>query len=91
MGTIRGDFGQVSGRNVVHGADSVASASREIALWFTDTEMMEWDLCLNPWIHDHWLIIDEYVDNIIVYAMKSFNSDEDKLDSSTYSSSTFNL
>ena len=90
MGTIRGDFGQVSGRNVVHGADSVASASREIALWFTDTEMMEWDLCLNPWIHDHWLIIDKYVDNIIVYAMKSFNSDEDKLDSSTYSS-TFNL
>ena len=53
MGTIRGDFGQVSGRNVVHGADSVSSASREIALWFSDTEIMEWDSCLNPWIHDH--------------------------------------
>ena len=53
MGTIRGDFGQVSGRNAVHGADSAASASREIALWFTDTEMMEWDPCLTPWIHDY--------------------------------------
>ena len=53
MGTIRGDYGQVSGRNVVHGADSVPSASREIALWFTDTEIVQWEPSLSPWIHDH--------------------------------------
>lgn len=35
-GTIRGDFGIESGRNVVHGSDSVASAEREIALWFPE-------------------------------------------------------
>ena len=35
-GTIRGDFGIDSGRNVVHGSDSVASAEREINLWFPE-------------------------------------------------------
>ena len=33
-GTIRGDFGIDVGRNICHGSDSVASAEREIALWF---------------------------------------------------------
>ena len=35
-GTIRGDFGIDSGRNVVHGSDSVESAEREINLWFPE-------------------------------------------------------
>jgi len=33
-GTIRGDFGLVMDANVVHGSDSVASAEREIAIFF---------------------------------------------------------
>ena len=33
-GTIRGDLGIETGRNVVHGSDSAASAAREIALHF---------------------------------------------------------
>ncbi len=33
-GTIRGDFGLETTRNLVHGSDSPTSASREIALWF---------------------------------------------------------
>ena len=33
-GTIRGDFGLETTRNLVHGSDSPASAGREIALWF---------------------------------------------------------
>lgn len=37
-GTIRGDFGLETRRNVCHGSDSVASAQREIALWFQDGE-----------------------------------------------------
>lgn len=41
-GTIRGDFGQAAApgetiKNVVHGSDSLASAEREIALWFKET------------------------------------------------------
>lgn len=30
----RGDFGIDTGRNIIHGSDSVESAQREIALWF---------------------------------------------------------
>src|SRR5665213_1369215 len=33
-GTIRGDFAQMVGRNLVHGSDSKDSAAREIALFF---------------------------------------------------------
>lgn len=35
-GTIRGDFGLVIDSNVVHGSDSTASATRELALFFPD-------------------------------------------------------
>ncbi len=39
-GTIRGDLGRDWGlpvqQNLVHGSDSVTSATREIALWFPD-------------------------------------------------------
>jgi nucleoside-diphosphate kinase len=38
-GTIRGDFAQTIGRNLVHGSDSAESAAREIAIWFTDKEL----------------------------------------------------
>ena len=38
-GTIRGDFALEMGENVVHGSDSVESAEREIALYFTDAEL----------------------------------------------------
>ncbi len=33
-GTIRGDFGLETTQNLVHGSDSLASANREIGLWF---------------------------------------------------------
>lgn len=35
-GTIRGDFGLETQFNLVHGSDSVESAEREIALWFSE-------------------------------------------------------
>ena len=38
-GTIRGDFALDLGRNVVHGSDSPASAAREIAIFFADSEL----------------------------------------------------
>ena len=38
-GSIRGDFGQTIGRNLVHGSDSPESAAREIAIWFSDAEL----------------------------------------------------
>ena len=36
-GTIRGDFGLVMDENVVHGSDSVASAEREIPIFFSES------------------------------------------------------
>jgi nucleoside-diphosphate kinase len=39
-GTIRGDLALETGRNLIHGADSLASAQREIALFFREEEEM---------------------------------------------------
>ena len=38
-GTIRGDYGQTIGRNLVHGSDSTASAEREVKIFFRDEEL----------------------------------------------------
>lgn len=40
-GTIRGDFAIDLSYNVIHGADSPASAAREIALYFNSAELGE--------------------------------------------------
>merc|ERR1740115_85405 len=42
-GTIRGDYCIEVGRNICHGSDSVASAQREIGLWFEDGEVIDWE------------------------------------------------
>jgi nucleoside-diphosphate kinase len=39
-GTIRGDFALAMPDNLVHGSDSPQSAEREVALWFTDDELV---------------------------------------------------
>ncbi len=39
-GTIRGDYALEIGQNVVHGSDSTASAEREIALYFSESELL---------------------------------------------------
>ena len=39
-GSIRGDLAVAMPDNLVHGSDSPDSAAREIALWFTDDELV---------------------------------------------------
>jgi nucleoside-diphosphate kinase len=39
-GTIRGDLAVAMPDNLVHGSDSPESAEREIALWFSDDELV---------------------------------------------------
>ena len=39
LGTIRGDYGQFIGRNIVHGSDGPETAKKEINLWFTPEEI----------------------------------------------------
>lgn len=40
-GTIRGDYATVMSSNIVHGSDSIASAQREIAIYFTEQELVQ--------------------------------------------------
>jgi nucleoside-diphosphate kinase len=49
-GTIRGDFGQTIGRNLVHGSDSPASAEREIAIWFEPHEIFSRPSEIDSWL-----------------------------------------
>jgi len=51
-GTIRGDFGIETGRNVVHGSDSLESAAREIALHFQPSEIQDYERIDEPWIYE---------------------------------------
>jgi nucleoside-diphosphate kinase len=39
-GTVRGDLALAMPDNLVHGSDSPESAQREIALWFSDDELV---------------------------------------------------
>jgi nucleoside-diphosphate kinase len=39
-GTIRGDLALDLGENVIHGSDSPQSAEREIAIYFSDAELV---------------------------------------------------
>jgi nucleoside-diphosphate kinase len=41
-GTIRGDFGLDIEKNAIHGSDSPETAAREIALFFTEDEILDY-------------------------------------------------
>jgi nucleoside-diphosphate kinase len=49
-GTIRGDFGLSLTKNLVHGSDSLASAERELALFFSAEEICDYPLAVGPWV-----------------------------------------
>nr|XP_043617559.1 nucleoside diphosphate kinase 2, chloroplastic [Erigeron canadensis] len=49
-GTIRGDLAIQTGRNVVHGSDSPENGKREIALWFKEGELANWEPVQTPWL-----------------------------------------
>mgnify|MGYP000935232589 CR=1 FL=1 len=51
-GTIRGDLGLDIGRNLVHGSDSPESAERELSLFFSDTELLDYERANDQWIKE---------------------------------------
>ena len=51
-GTIRGDLGLDIGRNLVHGSDSLESAQREVALFFDDGELLDYERSNDRWIKE---------------------------------------
>jgi len=44
LGTIRGDFALDTGRNIIHASDSAQSAKREIALFFDESEICQYQM-----------------------------------------------
>jgi nucleoside-diphosphate kinase len=51
-GTIRGDLGIDTGRNLVHGSDSLESAEKEIHLFFQEGEMFSYERSIDPWVFE---------------------------------------
>ncbi len=49
-GTIRGDLALDIGRNVVHGSDSIESAAREIAIYFSKDDVLAFELAHQKWL-----------------------------------------
>jgi len=50
VGTIRGDYAQFIGRNIVHGSDSLDTAEFEINLWFKPEELMDYKRIDEDWL-----------------------------------------
>ncbi|MBI9046681.1 MAG: nucleoside-diphosphate kinase [Anaerolineaceae bacterium] len=49
-GSIRHDYASKISRNLTHASDSPESAEKEIALWFKEEEIMQWDRAVEEWI-----------------------------------------
>lgn len=49
-GSIRGDFGLMIGRNLVHGSDSPENGAAEVGLWFDPVELISYERSVERWI-----------------------------------------
>lgn len=51
-GTLRGDFGISKAMNLVHGSDSPESAQRELKIWFSDGELVDYTRTIQNWLDE---------------------------------------
>ena len=51
-GTIRGDFGVSNSFNLIHGSDSPEAAAKELGLFFTDGDVVDWNRANECWVYD---------------------------------------
>ena len=51
-GTIRGDLGMEIGRNLVHGSDEPENGVKEVDLFFSENELVDWSRVTDDWIHE---------------------------------------
>lgn len=51
-GTIRADLAMEIGRNLVHGSDGPETAAQELALWFSEEELVSYQRTLDGWIYE---------------------------------------
>jgi nucleoside-diphosphate kinase len=52
LGTIRGDYGMQTGRNIIHGSDSAESAAREISVFFRPEELITYGRTIDQWTYE---------------------------------------
>ena len=48
-GTIRGDFALETAQNLIHASDGAETAATELALWFADGELLDYDREIDRW------------------------------------------
>ncbi len=51
-GTVRGDFGLETGRNLIHASDSFESSKREVALFFEEDQLHSHKRDIDRWIFE---------------------------------------
>jgi nucleoside-diphosphate kinase len=51
-GSIRGDFGQFIGRNIIHGSDGIDTSKFEINLWFKTEEISNYIRIDEKWLNE---------------------------------------
>jgi nucleoside-diphosphate kinase len=49
-GTIRGDLGISGLRNLIHASDAADTADAELALWFADGALVDYERAIDAWI-----------------------------------------
>ena len=49
-GTIRGDFALETAQNIVHASDGPEAAATELALWFDDGELLDYERDIDRWV-----------------------------------------
>ena len=48
-GTIRGDFALETAQNLIHASDGPETAAAELALWFREGELLDYDRDIDRW------------------------------------------
>ncbi len=51
-GTIRGDWALEIGRNLIHASDSPENGKTEVALWFSEAELVSWPRDTDRWVFE---------------------------------------
>jgi nucleoside-diphosphate kinase len=49
-GTIRGDFALETAQNIVHASDGPEAAASELAMWFDDDELLDYEREVDRWV-----------------------------------------
>lgn len=49
-GTVRGDFALETAQNIVHASDGPEAAADELALWFSPSELLDYDREIDRWV-----------------------------------------